>query len=289
MVGDRIIKPLRRLKTAGQAASVPPLTAGEIRNTEKNEQGENTMKTLYFEGAGWSGADISKATIGNCRIRTAFSLDDGRKVYLELSGTERKKTSPKDLYKWQYTGFVNSAFYITDDTPNDDGNKHRIAIDKHDIRRTSYTFEWSLAGILELVNTLGASFDAVLVVPDYGGYHVFREDSAYYGTGHYNYGDEFQYDAALTARRAAIVEQKKRENCEKFDQKYDNTNYYIKDGNLMMRYCVSDRDLAKAGESERIHILLKGDQIRNRVDAALWRDKAESPEVTRSERILYAD
>ena len=28
------------------------------------------MKTLYFEGAGWSGATISKATIGNCRIRT---------------------------------------------------------------------------------------------------------------------------------------------------------------------------------------------------------------------------
>lgn len=35
-------------------------------------------KTLYFEGAGWSGADSSKATIGNCRIRTAFHLDPGR-------------------------------------------------------------------------------------------------------------------------------------------------------------------------------------------------------------------
>ena len=55
------------------------------------------MKVLYFEGAGWSGADISKATIGNCRIRTAFHLDDGRAVYLEIIGNERGKYSPPVL------------------------------------------------------------------------------------------------------------------------------------------------------------------------------------------------
>lgn len=51
------------------------------------------MKTLYFEGAGWSEADISKATIGNCRIRTAFHTTDGRAVYLELGCCA---VSPKD-------------------------------------------------------------------------------------------------------------------------------------------------------------------------------------------------
>lgn len=40
------------------------------------------MKTLVFEGAGWSGAERSKETIGNCRIRTAFHLVDGRDVLL---------------------------------------------------------------------------------------------------------------------------------------------------------------------------------------------------------------
>ena len=65
-------------------------------------------KTLYFEGAGWSGADSSKATIGNCRIRTAFHLDPEKKhprcscgephdgaaaVYLEIiCGTIGKET-----------------------------------------------------------------------------------------------------------------------------------------------------------------------------------------------------
>lgn len=58
------------------------------------------MKTLYFEGAGWSGADISKATIGNCRIRTAFHLDDGRAVYLEINGSERTKYSSLKVHKW---------------------------------------------------------------------------------------------------------------------------------------------------------------------------------------------
>jgi hypothetical protein len=43
------------------------------------------VKTLYFEGAGWSGVDVSKTIIGNCRTRTAFRLDNGRAVYLEIN------------------------------------------------------------------------------------------------------------------------------------------------------------------------------------------------------------
>ena len=235
-------------QAAAKAAAKP--------NEQREAQKGNNMKTLYFEGAGWSGAEISKATIGNCRIRTAFSLDDGRRVYLELNGNERSKHTPKDLYRWQYTGFVWHAFYITDENPNDDCNKHRIDIDKHESRRMPFTFEWSLPGILELVNSLGASFDAVLVVPDYGGYEVFKDCPAGCGTSAYNYGDEFRYDAELAAKRAEIVEQKKRENCEKFHQRYDNTSFYIKGGALVMRYCVSDEAMAAAGETEREHILL---------------------------------
>ena len=43
-----------------------------------------TRKTLYFEGAGCA----PRAYVPNCRIRTAFHLDDGRPVYLEISGME---------------------------------------------------------------------------------------------------------------------------------------------------------------------------------------------------------
>lgn len=156
------------------------------------------VKTLYFEGAGWSGADISKATIGNCRIRTVFHLDDGRRVYLEIIGNERTKYSTP-LCQWQYTGFVTDCFYITDDKPNDDCNKHSIQLT--DRRRV---FEYTEKNIMELVNSFGASFDAVKVVPDLGGYRVFPEDRSCGGPYGYNYGDEFQYNYEMTARREAV-------------------------------------------------------------------------------------
>ena len=57
-------------------------------------------KMLFFEGAGWSGADISKATIGNCRIRTAFHIDNGQAIYLEIIGSERSKYSSPKVHQW---------------------------------------------------------------------------------------------------------------------------------------------------------------------------------------------
>lgn len=155
-------------------------------------------KTLYFEGVGWSGADISKATIGNCRIRTAFHLDDGQAVYLEIIGSSRSKYSSPKVFKWQYTGFVDSCHYITDEKDNDDENRHSI------VSRNTKCFEYTEAEILRYVNGLGASFDAVKVVPDLGGYRVFRDLYSTKGTERYNYGDEFTFDPEMTARREAV-------------------------------------------------------------------------------------
>ena len=87
-----------------------------------------TEKVLYFEGAGLSDISISKATIGNCRIRAAFHLDDGQPVYLEIVGAERYRNCNLNIFRWQYTGFVEACYYITDDVPNDDCNKHRIIL-----------------------------------------------------------------------------------------------------------------------------------------------------------------
>lgn len=158
------------------------------------------MKILYFEGAGWSGADISKATIGNCRIRTAFHLDDGRAVYLELHGSERTKHSAP-CYQWQYTGFVTDLFYITDEKPNDDCNRHSIRLTDRD-----RIFEYTETHILQFVNGLGASFDAVKVVPDLGGYRVFPESRSCNGPEGYYYGDEFQFAPELLERREAVYQ-----------------------------------------------------------------------------------
>lgn len=202
-------------------------------------------KLLLFEGAGWSSADISRATIGNCRIRTAFHLDDGRRVYLELTGSERTRRSSKELYRWPYTGFVVICHEITDEVPNDDENNHQI---KLGVR----SFEWSLEAILDLVNSLGASFDEVIVAPDYAGYCVFNDDRKI----RYNYGDEFVFDPDLCQKRAELVAKMRRANRKLFNQHYDNSSYFVNGKHLVMRYNVSEKALAVAGITEREIVLL---------------------------------
>ena len=162
------------------------------------------LKTLYFEGAGWSDADVSKATVGNCRIRTAFHLKDGRPVYLEILCGKIEK--PASVYKWRYTAFVDYCYYITDDRDNDDCNKHRLRMpgNGNSSIENSVHFEYTEAEILRFVNSLGADFDAIKVLPDLGGYRVFPSERNCQGTKGYYYGDEFQYDPELVARREAV-------------------------------------------------------------------------------------
>lgn len=143
------------------------------------------MKKLYFEGAGWSGADISKATVGNCRIRTAFHLDDGQPVYLEISAFEVSKYSAASCKAFRYAGTVDHFFHICED-----GERYT--------RKHFQHFEYNHAEILRLVNSLGASFDAVEVLPDLSGYRVHGDKGAY------NYGDEFEPDRELISARQAV-------------------------------------------------------------------------------------
>ena len=62
----------------------------------------------------------------------------------------------------------------------------------------------------------------------------------------YNFGDVFQYDEELTHKRRKKVEEMKKEFCKLFNQKYDNTSYYIEDGKLTVKISVSDRALKNA-------------------------------------------
>lgn len=156
-------------------------------------------KVLYFEGAGMYNTDAGEDVINNCRIRTAFHLDDGRAVYLEAAGSRGGKGCNPAVYRWSYTGFVDFCHYITDDKPNDDSNVHRVRLSNR--RRI---FEYSKKALLKLVNSLGASFDAVEVVPELGGYRVFPEKLSCCGLNGYYYGDEFHLNPAMVARREEV-------------------------------------------------------------------------------------
>lgn len=156
-------------------------------------------KILYFEGAGWSDADISKETIGNCRIRTAFHSNEGKAIYLEIMGCKKTEHSSKILCRWEYTGFISHCFYITDDIPNDDCNNYQIHVPN--------SIEYSESGILEFVNSLETDFDAIKVVPDLGGYCVHKNQHKKKGTENYNYGDEFLFDQEMINRRKAVCDE----------------------------------------------------------------------------------
>jgi hypothetical protein len=175
------------------------------------------MRTLYFEGAGWFDADTSKATdMRNCRVRTAFTDNAGRKIYLEMSAHVVTKNSSPIVKNFTVACWVTDCFYITGD--RDDCNNNRI------LNRGEVTFEYNKENVLKFVNSLGCNFKDVETLPDLAGYRVFKDG------GGINFGDEFQYSEERTARAEEIrrhfyaVEQSE-------GKKYPNFSLWVDDEN----------------------------------------------------------
>lgn len=151
------------------------------------------VKTLYFEGAGWEKAERSINTIGNCRVRTAFHLDNGKGVYLEISCCEMLGARKKLYGGLQYVSFVDFLFYTADGC---NGQGYELA-GKHNTH-----FAYDAASILTFVNSLGVSFDNICVLPRLAGYRVHSDDSK----KRYNYADEFTPDWEIVRRAKEIHE-----------------------------------------------------------------------------------
>ena len=143
-----------------------------------------TAKTLYFEGAGC----VPCGQVENCRIRTMFHDLEGRRIYFEATGSDVTKNTPADHRHFDTLGFVHHCHYCTGEA---DEENHQIL--NHTV------FNYTHAGILALVNSLGCDFDQIVVLPNLAGYRVFNE-----GTGELNPGDRFNYDLELTARREEV-------------------------------------------------------------------------------------
>lgn len=206
-------------------------------------------KVLYFEGAGC----VPSNDVENCRIRTAFTNKEGKMIYIEfLSGCKvtkqeyakngRKLKTPKYITE---NGYItcDSCHYITDDPEIDDCNRSRLACERNsNIEKKKYTKENILAFVNEYCN---ADFSEIVILDNLAGYRVFA-DGKRDTPEMYNFGDTFQYDEELTHKRREKVEEMKKEFCKLFNQKYDNTSYYIEDGKLIARIGVSDKELKNA-------------------------------------------
>ena len=205
-------------------------------------------KTLYFEGAGC----VPCNDVENCRIRTAFTNRDGKKIYIELlSGYKntfveygkngRKLKHPKMISEDGYL-YCDFCFYITEDPEIDDCNESRL-----ECERKHATVKYTKENILAFVNeNCSADFEEVVILDDLAGFRV-HADGKRNTPEAYNYGDLFNYDAELTRRRREKVEEMKKEFCVLFNQKYDNTSYWIDNkGNLTVRINTYEEALKKA-------------------------------------------
>lgn len=144
---------------------------------------EKAVKVLWFEGAGWA----ERGDVENCRIRTAFTNDEGQRFYLELSGMEVTYKSPERFKKYRNAGFVDYCYQL-----GKDDEKIRFDIE-------SKEYEYSMEGILDFVNHhLNCSFDAIRVADVFYGYFVHKDG------GGYNFMEDHTFDEAHAgaARRA---------------------------------------------------------------------------------------
>lgn len=132
------------------------------------------MKNLLFEGAGC----VPRGDLENCRIRTAFTNDEGKQIYLEITGSKTTKYTPDHLRQYENAAHVWHCFYITDETPNDDCNLHRI-YEPHGGKSLEFVnFEYSRAALLRWVNAnLHCSFEDIAISDGFapGAYRVFSD------------------------------------------------------------------------------------------------------------------
>lgn len=194
-------------------------------------------RTLYFEGAGC----VPCNDVENCRIRTAFTNRDGQKIFIEFIGcrTHENKKVPSFNYL-----VCDACHYITDDPEIDDCNNSRLSCERSTgLGEIKYTKENILAFVNENCN---AGFTDIVVLDDLAGFRALA-DGRKNTPEAYNYGDCFEYDEELTEKRIAKVNEMKKHFCGLFHQKYDNTSYFIENGELVARICVSDRILKESG------------------------------------------
>jgi hypothetical protein len=112
--------------------------------------------------------------------------------------------------------------------------------------------KYTKQNILDFVNeNCSADFDEIVILDPLAGYRVHSDQGKYNTSERYNFGDTFNYDAALTKRRRARVEEMKKEFCILFNQEHDNTSYYIENNKLTVCINVEERKRIAAGYAER--------------------------------------
>lgn len=149
---------------------------------------KENKKVLYFEGAGCSGTE--RNDVINCRIRTAFTNNNGEEIYLELSSAPIYNKKEVERH-WLH---VDHLFYIINGIG--DENINGIRSDWQDLREN---YNYTIGDITKWINKhLNCNFDSIEVLPDLAGYRVHGDNRSY------NLVDKFEYNKELTVKREEI-------------------------------------------------------------------------------------
>lgn len=192
-----------------------------------------SKKILYFEGAGC----VPRGDVENCRIRTAFINDEGKKIYLEMMGIERNVRAIGNVILYKNIGFVDHCHYITDDKRKDDQNECRLSIER------TVEFDYCKQEILNLINEkLHCSFEEMIVTDIFDGYHVHAKERGY------NLMDDFMYRPEHAEKARKAFHKIDMEIREKLGEKYSKVSLHtIGDHAISVRCYASDKSMRKHG------------------------------------------
>ncbi len=135
------------------------LTVNDYNDIKIIQHYEKDMGVLKFEGAGWEKAESNG--VGNCRIRTTFYNNEGRLIYLEITGSKVSDnmfhySSNKHVY---HTFIVNHSLYHDVKDPYKEGKLRKYEGNT----KLNYTKE----NILKFVNySYNCSFTSLDIIND---------------------------------------------------------------------------------------------------------------------------
>ena len=185
------------------------------------------MRTLFFEGAGC----VPRGDVENCRIRTAFTNDDGDMVYLELSGMEVTKNTAPKFQNFQNCAFVDYCYILSEGKVNHRYDNGRV------------NFEYCKQEILNFVNGyLHCSFENIIITDEFDGYRVHKD------RGGYNLMEHFNYDPVKAEKARQAFKKIDLQVREQLGEKYSQINLHnIMDDHITVRCYASDEKMRSHG------------------------------------------
>ena len=193
--------------------------------TEKDVK--KVINTLWFEGAG----NADRGDVPNCRIRTAFINKEGIKIYLELTGIEVTKGMASKFWGYQNVGFVDYCIEIG------------AVEERYNFEIKRKNFEYSMAGILDFVNTYcGGDFESIAVTDMFFGYRVHKDG------GGYNFMNDFNFDIEKANKAREAYNKIDYEIREKLGEKYSKISLAsIGEDCITVRCYASDKSMREHG------------------------------------------